>query len=92
MRHTLALEAKELYGSIQNTRSTKIGELKSKADAALRAAKKALKTTTFNNARSEFFATINTLEINKQLDPSLLDIKQDIYDPEQIVHRLKERR
>lgn len=92
MRHTLALEAKELYGSMKNARGTKIGELKSKADAALRAAKKVLKTTTFNGARSEFFATIDTLEINKQLDPSFLDIKQDIYEPEQIVHRLKERR
>ncbi|OOQ83285.1 hypothetical protein PEBR_35308 [Penicillium brasilianum] len=85
-------KAKELYGSMKNTRGTKIGELKAKADAALRAAKKLLKTTTFNGARNEFFATIDTLEINKQLDPSFLDIKQDIYEPERIVHRLKERR
>jgi hypothetical protein len=92
MRHTLALEAKELYGSMKNARGTKIGELKAKADAALRAAKKLLKTTTFTGARNEFFATIDTLDINKQLDPSFLDIKQDIYEPEQIVHRLKERR
>jgi hypothetical protein len=91
MRDTLALEAKELYGSMKNARETKIGELKAKADAALRATKKVLKTTTFNGARSDFFATIDTLEINKQFDPSLLDIKQDIYEPEKIVHRLKER-
>lgn len=54
MRDTLALEAKELYGSMKNARGTKIGELKPKADAVLRAAKKVLKTTIFNSARSEF--------------------------------------
>jgi hypothetical protein len=33
MRDTLALEAKELYGSIKNATGTKIGELKAMADA-----------------------------------------------------------
>jgi hypothetical protein len=82
MRDTFVLEAKELYGSIKNARGTKIGELKAKVDLVLRVAKKFLKITTFNGARSNFFATIDTLEINKQLDPSFLDIKQDIYEPE----------
>jgi ElaB/YqjD/DUF883 family membrane-anchored ribosome-binding protein len=92
MRDTLAQEAKELYGSMKNASGTKIGELKAKADAALRAAKKNLKEATFTGARNEFFDTIDTLEINKQLDPSLLDMKQDTYEPQRIVHRLKERR
>ncbi|KAJ5111419.1 hypothetical protein N7532_001954 [Penicillium argentinense] len=92
MRDSLAMEAKELYGSIKNAEGTKIGELKMKADATLRAAKKKLKESNFTGAREKFFATIDTLEINRQLDPSLLDIKQDAYEPERIVHRLKERR
>ncbi|CAG7936683.1 unnamed protein product [Penicillium nalgiovense] len=92
MRDTLAQEAKELYGSMKNASGTKIGELKAKADAALRAAKKNLKEATFTGARNEFFDTIDTLEINKQLDPSLLDMKQGTYEPQRIVHRLKERR
>jgi hypothetical protein len=92
MRGTLALEAKELYGSMKNATGTKIGELKAMADAALRTAKKHLKEATFTGARNEFFDTIDTLEINKQLNTSLLDMKQDTYEPERIVHRLKERR
>ena len=70
----------------------KIGELEAKADATLRAAKKDLRTTTFNGARNKIFATIDTLKINKHLDPSLLGIKQDTYEPERIIHWLKERR
>ncbi|KAJ5313359.1 uncharacterized protein N7443_000243 [Penicillium atrosanguineum] len=75
MRDTLAMEARELYRSIKKAASTKIGELKAKADTTLRVAKKKLKETTFTGARDNFFATIDTIEINKQLDPSLLDIK-----------------
>ncbi|KAI2791759.1 hypothetical protein POX_c04637 [Penicillium oxalicum] len=91
MRDSLAVEARELYGSMKNAAGTKIGELKSKAEAALRAAKKQLKEATFNSARNEFFATIDTLEVNKQLDPSLLDMDQKSYEPKNIVHVLKER-
>ncbi|KAJ6057049.1 hypothetical protein N7460_000323 [Penicillium canescens] len=76
MRDTLTREAKEMYGSLKNAAGSKIGELKVKTEAALR----------------EFFATIDTLEINSQLDPSLLDIDKQAYEPEKIVHRLKERR
>ncbi|KAJ6098842.1 hypothetical protein N7467_000377 [Penicillium canescens] len=65
MRDILALEAKELYGSMKNARGTKIGEPKAKADTALRAAKKDLKTATFNGARNEFFAAVDTLEVSK---------------------------
>jgi ElaB/YqjD/DUF883 family membrane-anchored ribosome-binding protein len=91
MRDTLAVEAKELYGSMKNAAGTKIGELKAKAETALRAAKKQLKKTTFDGARQEFFATIDTVEINKQLDPSFMDVDQKSYEPEKTVHRLKER-
>ncbi|KAJ5098773.1 hypothetical protein N7532_005774 [Penicillium argentinense] len=92
MRDSLAMEAKELYGSIKNAEGTKIGELKMKANTTLRAAKTKLQESNFTGAREKFFATIDTLEINRQLDPSLLDIKQDVYEPERIVNRLKERR
>jgi hypothetical protein len=69
------VEARELYRSIKKVTSTKIGELKVKADATLRVAKKRLKEVTFTGARNDFFITINTIEINKQLNLSLLDIK-----------------
>jgi hypothetical protein len=92
MRDTLAVEARELYGSMKRATGTKIGELKANADAALRVAKKKLKEAIFTGARNDFFATIDTVEINKQLDPSLLDMKQDIYEPERVVHCLQERR
>lgn len=51
-----------------------------------------MKKDTFEGARGEFFSTIDTLEINRQLDPSLLDIDKQAYAPEKIVHRLDERR
>lgn len=75
MRDTLAIEARELYRSIKKVASTKIGELKAKADATLRVAKKKLKEIIFTSARNNFFTTINTIEINKLLNSSLLDIK-----------------
>lgn len=92
MRDSLAKEAKEMYGSMKNAAGTKIGELKAKTEAALRCAKAKLKKDTFEGARGEFFSTIDTLEINRQLDPSLLDIDKQAYAPEKIVHRLDERR
>jgi hypothetical protein len=92
MRNAIAREAKEMYGSMKNAVGTKIGELKAKTEAALRCAKAKLKKDTFNGARGEFFATIDTLEINRQLDPSLLDIDKQAYEPEKIVYRLNERR
>lgn len=75
MRDTLTREAKELYRSMKNVSGTKIGELKAKADTALRIAKKNLKEAIFTSARNKFFDTIDTLEINKQLNLSLLDMK-----------------
>jgi ElaB/YqjD/DUF883 family membrane-anchored ribosome-binding protein len=65
MRDSLAREAKELYGSMKNAAGTKIGELKAKTEVALRCAKARLKKDTFDGARDEFFATIDTLKINR---------------------------
>lgn len=70
MRDSLAVEARELYGSMKNAAGTKIGELKAKADAALRAAKQQLKKTTFDGARTEFFATIDTVEVDNNSIPN----------------------
>lgn len=47
MRDSLAVEAKELHGSMKNAAGTKIGELKAKAEAALRVAKKKNKEGNF---------------------------------------------
>ncbi|KAE8397492.1 hypothetical protein BDV37DRAFT_291961 [Aspergillus pseudonomiae] len=92
LRDSLAAEAKELYGSSKNAAGTKIGELKAKADANLRCAKAKLKKEAFNAARGEFFDTIDTKEINKQLDPSFIDVDDNEYRPESVVHKLEERR
>ncbi|KAJ5799032.1 uncharacterized protein N7503_006537 [Penicillium pulvis] len=74
------MEAKELYGSLSKAAGTKLGELKDKTDTLLRTKKVTLKNGTFITAREVYFAIINTLEINKQLDPSLLDLDQGIYE------------
>ncbi|KAE8334283.1 hypothetical protein BDV24DRAFT_173079 [Aspergillus arachidicola] len=92
LRDSLAAEAKELYGSSKNAAGTKIGELKAKAEANLRCAKAKLKKEALNAARGEFFDTIDTKEINKQLDPSFIDIDDNEYHPESVVHKLEERR
>ncbi|KAE8383921.1 hypothetical protein BDV26DRAFT_287333 [Aspergillus bertholletiae] len=92
LRDSLAAEAKELYGSSKNAAGTKIGELKAKAEANLRCAKAKLKKEAFNAARGEFFDTIDTKEINKQLDPSFIDVDDNEYLPESVVHKLEERR
>jgi hypothetical protein len=92
MRDALATEAKELYGSVSKAAGTKLGELKNKTDALLRTTKAKLKNGAFTAARDVYFATIDTLEINKQLDPSPLDMDQGTSEPTAIVHRLKERR
>ncbi|KAJ5661692.1 uncharacterized protein N7477_009308, partial [Penicillium maclennaniae] len=88
IRDTLAIEARELYRSIKKVASIKIGELKVKVDTTLRVAKKKLKEAIFAGARNEFFATINIIEINKQLNLSLLDIKYKIHEPERVIHCL----
>ncbi|CAG7991763.1 unnamed protein product [Penicillium salamii] len=92
MRDSLTKEAKEIYRSMKNATSTKIKELKAKTEATLQYTKAKLKKDTFKGAHDKFFSTINTLKINKQLDPSLLDIDKQAYALEKIVHRLNKHR
>ena len=90
MQDSLAVEAKELYRLSKNAAGIKLEELKAKAEASLRCAKAKLKKVTFNTACDQFFDTINIKEINKQLNPSFLDIDDKDYHPEIVVHKLKE--
>ena len=54
------MEAKELYRSMNNAAGIKIGELKAKAETALRAIKKQLKKTAFDGARNKFSAFLES--------------------------------
>ena len=92
LQDSLTAEAKELYRLSKNAAGTKLEKLKAKAEASLRCAKAKLKKATFNTARDQFFNTINTKEINKQLNLSFLDIDDKDYHPEIIVHKLEEQR
>lgn len=58
----------------------------------MRYIKAKLKDATFNTARNRFFDTIDTKEINKQLDSSFLDVDENNYYTEDIAHKLKERK
>lgn len=44
------------------------------------------------NTRKHYFETIDTIEINKQLDPSFLDLDEGQWEPKQVEHQLDERR
>lgn len=61
------------------------------AEDALRCTKAKLRKSVQEEARQRFFDTIDTLEINKQLDPSFLDLEDCAWEPRQIEHALEER-
>ncbi|KAL2847243.1 hypothetical protein BJY01DRAFT_212753 [Aspergillus pseudoustus] len=93
IRDQLSIDVRELYGTMKRAEGTELGNLKRKADDDLRCAKAKLKKMTFNAARDHFFDTIDTKEINKQLDPSYVADGADVYRAAQaVVHTLEERR
>src|SRR6202034_1281603 len=59
---------------------------------ALQCAKVKLRTATLKESCNEFFDSIDTQEINEQLDLSLLDLNATEWTPPKVEHCLTERK
>lgn len=94
LRDRLSEEAREESGTLKNAEAeeTKIYRMYKKANDAFHAARIRLRRLAKKNVRQHFFDTINTREINEQLDLSLLDLNKEDWEPKKVEHRLEERR
>jgi hypothetical protein len=94
LRDRLTSEAREESGSLKQTENegTEIYQMYNEADRALRSATATAPKSAKKAARQQFFNTISTIEINKQLDLSMLDLNEGDWEPKKVEHRLEERR
>lgn len=88
----LSYEACEESGTVKNAQAegTKIYQMYKKAGDALQCAKVKLRNSVKKESRQQFFDTIDTIEINKQLDLSLLDLDEEDWEPQKVKHCLEE--
>jgi Protein of unknown function (DUF3435) len=94
LRDRLSKEVRSESGTIKRAEAavTKICLLYQKASDALDCAKEKLMKSGRKHARTYFFNTINTIEINKQLeDSSLLGLDADERKPPKVEYHLEER-
>lgn len=94
LRDLLSREVRQESGTLKKAEAegTKLYQLYKKANDAFRCAKAKLLKAAKKNIRQQFFDTIDTIEINKQLDPALLDLDGKGWEPQKVVHHLEERR
>jgi hypothetical protein len=94
LRDRLTNEARKESGTLRQAeaKGTKIYRMYKEADRALRSTKMTALKAAKKAARQQFFDAISTIEINKQLDLSMLDLKEGDWVPEKVEHHLEERR
>ena len=94
LRDRLSHEVREESGTIRKAEAegTKLYQMYKKANNAFNCAKAKSLNAAKKSTRQQFFDTIDTIEINKQLEPSFLDLNEDDWQPEKVEHHLKERR
>jgi len=94
LQDSLSQEARHAFGSIKNAKAqgSKIYQLYKEAGDALQCSKVKLRKTAVKESRNQFFDTIDTHEINKQLDLSLLDLNVTEWTPPKVEHCLTERK
>ncbi|KAK5562715.1 hypothetical protein LTR43_011671, partial [Exophiala xenobiotica] len=94
LRDRLTNEARKESGNLKQAEAegTKIYRMYKEADRALRSTKWTALKSAKKAARQQFFDTISTIEINKQLDLSMLDLEEGDWVPEKVEHHLEERR
>jgi Protein of unknown function (DUF3435) len=78
LRDQLSLQTRKDSGTLKKAEAegSKIYQMYVKADRALRSVKKTTINSAKKAARQQFFDTISTIEINKQLDLSMLDLNE----------------
>lgn len=93
LRDHLSKEVRHESGTLKQAemKGTKLYRMYKNAEDALRCTKAKLRKSAQEEACQRFFDTIDTLEINKQLDPSFLDLEDCAWEPKQIEHALEER-
>lgn len=76
LQDSLSQEACHAFSSIKNAKAqkSKIYQLYKKAENALQCSKMKLRKTAIKKSCDQFFNIIDTYEINKQLNLSLLDL------------------
>ncbi|KIX01209.1 uncharacterized protein Z518_08934 [Rhinocladiella mackenziei CBS 650.93] len=94
LRDRLSNEARKESGTLKKAeaKGTKIYRMYKEADRALRSAKMTALNSAKKATRQQFFDTISTIEINKQLDLSMLDLNEGDWEPKKVEHYLEERR
>ena len=92
LRDSLSRDIRAEFGTIQKSKGTKIYEMYEKAEASLRCQKTKLRKSALQECGKQFFETIETKDVNKQLDISLLDPDEEGWKPKVVEHDLDERR
>jgi hypothetical protein len=94
IRDNLSQEARYAFGSIKNAaaQGSKVYQLYKKASNDLQCTKVKVRNAAFKQSRDYFFETIETDDVNEQLDLSLLDLNETEWTPPKVEHCLKERR
>jgi hypothetical protein len=95
LRDQLSKEIRSESGTIKKAEmaGTKLYQLYKKAGDALKCAKEKLTKSAKKHARAHYFNTIDTLEINKQLEDSTqLDLGADGWKPPEVEHHPAERK
>jgi Protein of unknown function (DUF3435) len=92
LRDKLSQDIRAEFGTIKKSEGTKIYEMHQKAEANLRRQKVKLRRSAFKESREQFFETIETRDINEQLDLSLLSLDPEGLKPEMVEHELTERK
>jgi Protein of unknown function (DUF3435) len=92
LRDGLSKDIRAEFGTIKKSKGTKIHKLYQKAEAGLRREKIRLRRSALQESRKQFFETVETKDVNEQLDPSLLNLDKESWKPEIMEHDLEERR
>jgi len=73
---SLSKTLRDTYGTIKKAKGTQLHDLYRKADLQFQNAKARLHASAKKKARQQFFNSINTQKVNKQLNLSILDLKR----------------
>lgn len=94
LRDTLSEEARKEFGTIQTAKAnkSKIFQMYERASADLHCAKTKVRKSALMESREHFFDTIDTKDLNAQVDLSMLDIRKEDWKPQRVEHSLHERR
>jgi len=92
IRNTLAQNLRSQFGTIKKAEGSKLYEVYQEANLQLKNEKNKLRSSAKKESRKQFFDTIDTKEINEQLDLSILDLDRKDWKPGMVEHEMTERK